>query len=95
MIDLIAHLKLPVILVARTKLGTINHTLLSLAALRARSLKVAGVVLVGAPSPGNREAIARHGAVRILHELPFLASITTQSVEIASESFPNFTDTIS
>jgi dethiobiotin synthetase len=49
MIDLMARLGLPVVLVARTTLGTINHTLLSLAALRARGLTVAGVVLVGRP----------------------------------------------
>jgi len=94
MIDLMAHLKLPVILVARTTLGTINHTLLSLAALRSRGLTVAGVVLVGAKSPGNRDAIALHGTVRILHELPLLASVTPHSVAAASGAFPSFADAI-
>jgi malonyl-CoA O-methyltransferase len=90
MIDLMAQLGLPVVLVARTTLGTINHTLLSLAALRARGVGVAGVVLVGVPSPGNREAIARHGAVRILHEVPLLPAVTPATVAAASKAFPDF-----
>jgi malonyl-CoA O-methyltransferase len=93
-IDLMAHLALPVVLVARTTLGTINHTLLSLAALRARAVPVAGVVLVGAPSPGNREAIARHGAVRILHDLPHLSAVTPHTIAGASAAFPSFAETV-
>lgn len=70
MIDLIARLGLPVVLVARTTLGTINHTLLSLEALRRRELAVAGVILNGPPDAGNRAAIERYGGVAILAELP-------------------------
>lgn len=70
MIDLIARLQLPAILVARTTLGTINHTLLSLEALRARSLPVAGVVLNGPDVPHNRAAIETYGRVRVLGHLP-------------------------
>jgi len=90
MVDLMARLDLPVVLVARTTLGTINHTLLSLQALRARGLGVAGVVLSGPPNPGNRDAIARHGAVRILHELPPLPVVTPASVAQAAAFFPAF-----
>src|SRR5690606_30217511 len=57
MIEVPARLALPVVLVARSTLGTINHTLLSLHALRARGLPVLGVVMNGPPSPGNREAL--------------------------------------
>ncbi len=70
MIDLIRQLALPVVLVARGTLGTINHTLLSIEALRARGLAIAGVILNGACTPGNRSAIAHHGQVRIIAELP-------------------------
>ncbi len=72
--DLIARLALPAVLVARSTLGTINHTLLSLEALRARGVMVAGVILNGPPSPGNRAAIERHGGVGVLAELPPLGS---------------------
>jgi malonyl-CoA O-methyltransferase len=95
MIDLMAKLGLPVVLVARTTLGTINHTLLSLAALRARAVTVAGVILVGAPSSGNREAIARHGHVRILHELPPLEVITPETIAAVSGAFPSLEQALS
>lgn len=70
MIDLIADLGLPAVLVARTALGSINHTLLSLEALRRRRIEIAGVILNGAPDPGNRDAIANFGKVPVIAELP-------------------------
>jgi len=64
MADLMVRLALPVVVVARTSLGTINHTLLTLEALRARRLSVAGVVMVGrAPSPAA-SPLAGSGATR-------------------------------
>lgn len=80
MIDLIASFGLPVILVARSGLGTLNHTLLSLEALRTRGLTVAGVVLNGPLNAGNRQAIESHGGVRVLAELPPLDAVTPDSV---------------
>lgn len=70
MTDLMLALALPVVVVARSTLGTINHTLLSLEALRARCLQVAGVVMVGEPNPDNRAAIERYGEVPVLGEMP-------------------------
>jgi dethiobiotin synthetase len=55
MIDLAVDLGLPVILVARTRLGTINHTLLSLEALAARDLKIRAVILCGTMEDGGPE----------------------------------------
>jgi malonyl-CoA O-methyltransferase len=81
MADLMVQLGLPAVLVARSTLGTINHTLLSLAALRRHGIAIAGVVLVGPPNPGNRAAIASHGDVRILAEIPWLSSIDSQAIE--------------
>jgi len=69
LIDLIRDLRIPAVLVARTALGTINHTLLSLEALRARGIPVAGVVLNGPRSPSNREAIERFGRVETIAEV--------------------------
>ena len=70
MLDLMARLDLPVVLVAANRLGAINQTLLTLGALRARGLEVLGMVLTGQPFGDNRAAIERHGRVRILAELP-------------------------
>lgn len=76
MADLMAQLGLPVVLVARSSLGTINHTLLSLEALRARRLTIAGVVVNGPPEADNVAAIGHYGRVRILAALPHLRALT-------------------
>jgi dethiobiotin synthetase len=75
MADLIRHLKLPVLLVSRSSLGTINHTLLSLAALRAARLQVRGVIMVGEPNQENRRAIEHYGNVRVIGAIPPLRRI--------------------
>ncbi len=72
MIDLMVRLGLAALVVARSGLGTINHTLLTLHALVSRSVQVAGVVMVGSPDRENRLAIERYGRVAVLGELPVL-----------------------
>lgn len=71
-IDLAAELHLPLILVSRSTLGTINHTLLSLEAIRRRGLPLAGVVINGPETPHNRAAIERYGRVEVIAEIPWL-----------------------
>ncbi len=88
MIDPIRQLALPVVLVARGTLGTVNHTLLSLEAPRARAIAIAGVVLNGETTDGNREAIARHGRVRITTVLPHLAQPDAASVATLARLIP-------
>ncbi|MGA9883681.1 MAG: dethiobiotin synthase [Candidatus Acidiferrales bacterium] len=68
--DLMRHLGLPVLLVSRTSLGTINHTLLSLAALREARLDIRGVILVGKKSSENRKAIEHYGEIAVIGWLP-------------------------
>jgi dethiobiotin synthase len=64
--DLMVALGLPVAVVARDELGTINHTLLTLEALRARDLEVRGVVLLGGER--NRRAIEEFGDTRVVED---------------------------
>lgn len=71
-VELPQRWSLPVLVTARSTLGTINHTLLTLEALRHRRLEVAGVVLVGPPDPENRKAIEALGRVEVLGELAWL-----------------------
>jgi dethiobiotin synthase len=92
MIDLMARLALPVLLVARSTLGTINHTLLSLAALRARALPIAGVVLSGPPNAGNRAAIERFGQVRVLAELPRIDPLNKDAIERLAALIPSLSE---
>jgi dethiobiotin synthase len=75
MVDAMRHLGLPVLLAARSSLGTINHTTLSLAALRSAGVAVAGVVLIGAPNSDNRAAIEEYGKVRVVGEIPWLSEL--------------------
>lgn len=83
-VDLATQLSLPVVIVSRTTLGTINHTLLTIEALRARSLPIAGVVMVGDSNPDNREAIEHFGRVTVIGELPVLAPLTPAALQEAA-----------
>jgi len=80
MINLMKILELPVVVVARTELGTINHTLLTIEALKQRELPIVGLVLVGDPQAGTRKAIERHGKVTVLGELPRLNELNSQTL---------------
>jgi malonyl-CoA O-methyltransferase len=80
MADLITRLGLPVVIVARTALGTINHTLLTIEALRQRSIQAAGVIMVGVPNPDNRDAIERYGRIDVLGVMPVLEPLTARSL---------------
>jgi dethiobiotin synthetase len=79
-IDLATELHLPIILVARSTLGTINHTLLSLEATRRRGLTLAGVVVNGPETPHNRAAIERYGQVEVIAEIPWLDQLTPSAL---------------
>ncbi|HLJ29730.1 MAG TPA: dethiobiotin synthase [Candidatus Angelobacter sp.] len=80
MTDLMCHLGLPVILAARSTLGTINHSLLSLRCLRGAGLQVHGVVLIGPEDRDNREAIEQYGKIRVIGQIPVLQKIGRQSL---------------
>lgn len=74
MVDLIRALGLPALVVARTSLGTINHTLMTLEVLARRDIPIAGVITSGAPDAANRAAIERYSGVPVVAELPRLTS---------------------
>ncbi|HWZ44474.1 MAG TPA: dethiobiotin synthase [Candidatus Saccharimonadales bacterium] len=78
MIDLMRHLALPVVLAARSTLGTINHTLLSLQCLRNAGLETRGVVMIGPENCENRKAIERYGKIQVIGQIPMLATINRQ-----------------
>jgi dethiobiotin synthetase len=86
MADLIFALALPAVVTARSGLGTINHTLLTIEALRARAIPVAGVVLVGSPNQDNRVAIEQRGHVTVIGELPPLVPLTPIAVQQAAST---------
>lgn len=87
-IDTIARWGLPVVLCTRTTLGTINHSLLSLEALRRRRIDVLGVVFIGDEHPDSEGIICDIGRTRRLGRLPHLSPLTRETLQAAfSRSF--------
>ena len=80
-IDQLAAWRLPVLLVARSGLGTLNHTLLSLEALRQRSIPVLGLVLNGPLHPDNPRTLEAFGGVPVLAQLPPLEPLTASALQ--------------
>lgn len=80
MVDLMCELAIPVVIAAQSTLGTINHTLLSLEAIRRRGLPLAGVVVNGPETPHNRAAIERYGQVEVIAEIPWLDQLTPSTL---------------
>lgn len=81
--DLFARWDLPVILVASTRLGTINHSLLSIEALKRRMVAIHGIAFVGDGNEDSERTIGEMGKVRRLGRLPHVASLTAASVRKA------------
>ena len=79
-IDQLQQWQLPVVLVARSGLGTLNHTLLSLEALRRRQIKVLGIILNGPPHADNPTTLEQFGAVPVLGHLPPLQPLTADAL---------------
>jgi dethiobiotin synthetase len=81
--DQFARWGAPVVLVARTQLGTINHTLLSIEALRARGVAILGVAFVGDAVEDSEATICAMGGVKRLGRLPRLDPLTPESLRAA------------
>ena len=81
--DVFARWQIPVILCSRTGLGTINHTLLSLEAMRQRRIPVSGVAFIGDAHPDTQRIIEEMGNARILGRLPRLEPLTPDTLRQA------------
>lgn len=82
-IDIFAQWRVPVILCARTQLGTINHTLLSIEALRARSIPLIGIAFIGDEVADTQRTIVEFSGVRQLGRLPLLDPLTSGTLREA------------
>lgn len=82
-IDMMARWRAPLVLCARTTLGTINHTLLSIEAIRARDIPLLGIAFLGDENPDSEAIIAAMGRTRRLGRLPPLAPLTAGSLKAA------------
>ena len=75
MLDLIEHLDATAVVATRTTLGTINHTLLTVQALREAGCRTVGVVMIGEENADNRQAIEHYGQVPVVGWIPPLEKI--------------------
>lgn len=91
-IDVFARWAAPVVLCARTGLGTINHTLLSIEALRRRSVPLLGVAFIGDEMTDTQRTIAEMGKVRVLGRLPPLDPLTPDALAKAMRANFNAAD---
>lgn len=81
MIDLIKRCNAPALIVARSGLGTINHTLLSLNQLRAEGIEILGVIMNGPWNGSNRDAIESFGNVEVIAEIENIEDINPESLK--------------
>jgi dethiobiotin synthetase len=88
MIDLMAHLRTPTLVVTSTKLGTINHTLLTLEALRSRKIEILGLITTGMDNQDTLDSLEYYGKVKVLRHLTNLKKINKTSlleIELGNE----------
>lgn len=82
-INLYQKWQIPVVLAAQTGLGTINHTLLSVEALKARHIPIHGIAFVGAENEDNIRTISAFSGVKALGRLPKLADLNAAALKRA------------
>jgi len=78
MLDLMRKIGAPVVIATRTTLGTINHTLLTVNAIRGAGLEIKGVVMIGDKHVENERAIEHYADVPVIGCIPFLEAIHRQ-----------------
>ena len=81
--DLFAKWQIPVIVCARTALGTINHSLLTIEALRARGVPIHGLAFLGDAVPDSEKTIADISGIRRLGRLPLIDPLTSKTLAAA------------
>lgn len=90
--DLFARWQIPVIVCARTSLGTINHSLLTIEALKSRRVPIHGIAFLGDTMPDSETIIPQISGVRRLGRLPRLDPLTPESLAAAFRSNFNVAD---
>ncbi len=85
-LDLFARWRAPLVLCARTTLGTINHTLLSIEAIRARDIPLLGIAFIGDANTESERIIVDMGRTRRLGRLPHLQLLNADTLRAAFAS---------
>lgn len=90
--DLFASWGLPVIIVTSTKLGTINHSLLTIEALRSRDIPIRGIAFIGKDIADSQDTICHIGRLKKLGRLPILENLSAPSLLAAFHAHFNLSD---
>jgi dethiobiotin synthetase len=91
-VDMFARWHAPIVLCARTTLGTINHTLLSIEAIRARGIALLGIAFIGEENPDSEAIIVELGRTQRLGRLPLLPALTPDRLKTVFATHFNVTD---
>lgn len=81
-VDLIKHLNVPIIIVARSTLGTINHTCLTIKAARSHGLSIKGVIMNGHKNDENKRAIGHYGKIEVLAEVELFEPLSDKAIQM-------------
>ena len=90
--DLFARWQIPVIVCARTSLGTINHSLLTIEALKSRGIPIHGLAFLGDAVEDSEAIIAKIGGVRRLGRLPIIEPLDSATLAAAFRANFDLTD---
>jgi dethiobiotin synthetase len=82
--DFVSHYHLPSILVVRHYLGSINHTLASMEVIRARKIKLLGIVVSGTPNAASQSFIEGYSGIKFLTTIPEMPTVTRTSIQEAA-----------
>ena len=83
--DIIVKLGLKIILVSKNYLGSINHTLLSIAYLKSKGISIKGIIIIGEKNESSESIITKNTGVNILHHVPMVESVTPEFIKGQAE----------
>jgi dethiobiotin synthetase len=86
-LDLIQHLGLPVILVSKNYLGSINHTLLTYEILKSRNISMAGIIFNGPTNTSGEAFILKHTGLPVMLRVNEESEINSRIINQYAESF--------
>ena len=79
--DLAEQWNIPIILVSRHYLGSINHTLLTIESIQARNVNIHGIIYVGEPLPDTCEIIEKISGVKTLFSVPLFNKVNYENIQ--------------
>ncbi len=86
-IDLMAQWQIPVILVSKNYLGSINHTLLSIFALQQKNIPIAGIVFNGEATPATEDYIVQYTQLKKLARIPWTGTLDSDWINEQAAQF--------